>query len=127
MRFRGGGIGHKSTRKSTAVFLEDRDPLDEIAEDDSEEGLESGIDQADNLVSGSTSTAQNQAAGDEDEEDIESEMDEYGYWGISEEEDVIDEEGAKEQADGLEEANDEVGPEDGEDDALDEYEGYAEL
>ncbi|KAG1771856.1 hypothetical protein EDD22DRAFT_947850 [Suillus occidentalis] len=127
MQFRGGGIGHKSTHESTAVFLEDHDPLDEIAQDDSEEGSDSGIDQANDPVDGSTSMVQNQATGDEDEEDIESEMDEYGYEGISKEEDMTDEEGAKEQADGPEEANDEVRLEDGEDDALNEYEGYVEL
>jgi hypothetical protein len=132
MRFRGGGVGHKSTCESTAIFLEDHDPLDEIARDDSEEDSKSDIDQTwsdDDLVqvSESTSTAQNQAAG-EDEDDIESEMDEYRYGGIDEEEEATDEEGAKpEPMDGLEEANDEVGPEDGEDDAVDEYEGYAEL
>lgn len=130
MRFRGGGVGHKSTRESTAVFLEDRDPLDEITRDDSEEDfedLESGINQGAQLSAGSASTtAQNQAIGDEDEDDIESEMDEYGYGGLDEEEEATDEED-EEQGDGLEEANDEVGPEDGEDDAMDEYEGYAEL
>ncbi|KAG1725972.1 hypothetical protein EDB19DRAFT_1833592 [Suillus lakei] len=114
-----------------ATAKSDRDPLDEITRDDSEEDLEdseSGINQGVDLapeVSGSTSsTAQNQATGDEDEDDIESEMDEYGYGGLDEEEEVTDEEGDGEQADGLEEANDEVGPEDGEDDAMDEYEGH---
>ncbi len=28
MRYRGGGVGHKSTRNATNVFLADRDPLD---------------------------------------------------------------------------------------------------
>jgi hypothetical protein len=28
MRYRGGGVGHKSTRNATNVFLRDRDPLD---------------------------------------------------------------------------------------------------
>lgn len=32
MRFRGGGVGHKSTRDATRVFLEDRDTLDRIVE-----------------------------------------------------------------------------------------------
>ncbi|KAG2098398.1 uncharacterized protein F5147DRAFT_777641 [Suillus discolor] len=130
MRFRGGGVGHKSTRESTAVFLEDRDPLDEITRDDSKEDfedLESGINQGAQLSARSASTtAQNQATGDEDKDNIESEMDEYGYGGLDEEEEATDEED-EEQGDGLEEANDKVGPEDGEDDAMDEYEGYAEL
>ncbi|KAG1730405.1 uncharacterized protein EDB91DRAFT_1085460 [Suillus paluster] len=59
--------------------------------------------------------------------DIRSEMDEYGYGGLDKEEKVTDEEGDEEQVDGLEEANDEVGPEDGEVDAMYEYEGNAEL
>ncbi|KAG2348745.1 hypothetical protein BDR05DRAFT_980136 [Suillus weaverae] len=132
MRFCGGGVGHKSTHEATAVFLEDCDPLDEITRNDSEEefeDLESGINEGAQL-SGSTSGAtQNQATGDEDEDNIKSEMDEYGYVGLDEEEEATDEEGEEEQleADGLEEANDEVGPEDGEDDVVDEYEGYAEL
>ena len=29
MRFRGGGVGHKSTREATDFFKQDRDPLDE--------------------------------------------------------------------------------------------------
>jgi len=28
MRYRGGGVGHKSTRNATNIFLKDRDPLD---------------------------------------------------------------------------------------------------
>lgn len=28
MRFRGGGVGHKSTREATDFFKRDRDPLD---------------------------------------------------------------------------------------------------
>ncbi|KAG2339697.1 hypothetical protein BDR05DRAFT_916879 [Suillus weaverae] len=131
MRFHGGGVGHKSTREATAVFLEDCDPLDEITQNDSEEefeDLESGINEEAQL-SGSTSGAtQNQATSDEDEDDIESEMDEYGYAGLDEEEEATDE-GEEEQleADGLEEANDKVGPEDGEDNVVDEYKGYVEL
>jgi hypothetical protein len=31
MRFRGGGVGHKSTREATDFFKNDRDPLDERA------------------------------------------------------------------------------------------------
>lgn len=30
MRYRGGGVGHKSTRHATNTFLEDRDPFDEL-------------------------------------------------------------------------------------------------
>jgi hypothetical protein len=29
MRFRGGGIGHKSTKDATQVFRDDLDPLDQ--------------------------------------------------------------------------------------------------
>lgn len=32
MRYRGGGVGHKSTRNATNVFLKDRDPLDYSAD-----------------------------------------------------------------------------------------------
>jgi hypothetical protein len=29
MRFRGGGVGHRTTREATNIFLDDRDPLDQ--------------------------------------------------------------------------------------------------
>ena len=31
MRYRGGGVGHKSTRNATNIFLKDRDPHDYAA------------------------------------------------------------------------------------------------
>jgi len=39
MRFRGGGVGHKSTREATAYLAEDCDPLDDLnrMDDDFEE------------------------------------------------------------------------------------------
>ena len=71
MRFRGGGVGHKSTREATAVFLEDCDPLDEITRNDSEEefeDLESGINEGAQLSGSTSGAAQNQATSDEDED-----------------------------------------------------------
>ena len=45
MRFRGGGVGHKTTRKATRCFSEDVDVLDERdrMDDDSEEAEETVI------------------------------------------------------------------------------------
>lgn len=62
MRFRGGGIGHQSTREATDFFRNDRDRLDaeavtatQLLADDSDEGSVSGA------------------------EDVEDEEEDYGY------------------------------------------------
>jgi hypothetical protein len=147
MRFRGGGVGHKSTREATAVFLEDRDPLDKVSvaqedagedtssEDNSEirghQDSDSDHEELAQLDTRVVATTQNQDMAEEGEMDDagESEIEEYGYGGLDDSESETDNEGDEEQADnGVDEVIDnELGPEDGEDDVEDEYEGYAEL
>lgn len=47
MRFRGGGVGHKSTRQATDFFMKDRDPIDSTcpssSNSDSEEEMEETV------------------------------------------------------------------------------------
>lgn len=63
MRFRGGGVGHKSTREATDFFKKDRDRLDEP-----------GLTEMDDAET----TSEDDGDGDEDsvDEDVE---DDYGY------------------------------------------------
>ncbi|PPR02756.1 hypothetical protein CVT24_002089 [Panaeolus cyanescens] len=84
MRYRGGGVGHTSTRSATDRFLVDRDPKDTVIstsstnvsentgrsgseESESEDALESGSEESHVETSGSDSAA-------EDEEE------DFGYW-----------------------------------------------
>jgi hypothetical protein len=116
MRFRGGGIGHKSTREATNLFKKDRDQLDTLArsavgnvEDDevmSEEELELELDEEDD--------------GDEDEDD-------YGYANSQSDEDEVEGLGDDENED--DEDKNDFGPEDdggAVDPDMDEL-GYADL
>ncbi|KAG1896984.1 uncharacterized protein F5891DRAFT_982999 [Suillus fuscotomentosus] len=69
---------------------------------------------------------------DRDDEAVESEMDEYGYSGIDKEEELTDDEleaGEDDDGDGNGDDEDDIvgdrlGPEDGDDDAGDDFEGY---
>lgn len=107
MRFRGGGVGHKTTRHASDMFLNDRHPLDlkrQQAEDpDSSEDEDMEIE-----------LPCEAPAGNEDQ--IAEEDDAYGYTDLNtqgtdeeEEEDQQDEEGEDECGD-----DDALGPEDGE-------------
>ena len=111
MRFRGGGVGHKSTRKATCCVLDDHDALDKAsftfehdqpgqgAEEDDEDGV--SMDDASNDGEGDISM--DEASSSEEEGDQEGpgtevadirsgeqlvgneladEMDEYGYTGL---------------------------------------------
>ena len=103
MRFRGGGVGHKSTRRATDFFKTDRDPLDEqVSEsdsDDNDSGSERAIEEEDEEL-----------IGDDSEEELA-----YGYVRDSESEsgsesDLPD---SDDHADGIdEELEDQFGPED---------------
>jgi hypothetical protein len=141
MRFRGGGVGHKSTRDATRKFLEDRDPLDRITpaapnEVTDSESEQDGEDGEDAPVAGEE--MMDGIEGDEDEDvtadgnddmQLDSEMDEYGYGGLDQEEEQTDDEDDEDNGDendGLD-ADDDLGPEDGEDDADDDLEGYGDL
>ncbi|KAG6827318.1 hypothetical protein H0H92_012339 [Tricholoma furcatifolium] len=96
MRFRGGGVGHKSTREATDVFLSDRHRTDERRDDDS-----------------------NDKANDIQDTTIHDEEDDYGYEDpmdqrVSDDDD--DGEADHEHELGEDDDLDELGPEDGDGD-----------
>lgn len=114
MRFRGGGMGHQTTREATQCFFHDCDPLDNIGPNS--RGTGNDDDEIDEPGTGS-STTDNALEPENDE----LEYDDYGYSGIKqrEEGEDIDEDG--DQADEKENINgdddvvdDELGMEDGE-------------
>ena len=111
MRFRGGGIGHKSTHEATDWFLQDRNVLDLTDNEASEMDSGSDLDPEDNGEDGNLSVS-----GDEDQEDWmdkeEEEEDDYGYGGLSVED--SGEETDSSDADAPDEVDDELGLEDGE-------------
>ncbi|EDQ99528.1 uncharacterized protein LACBIDRAFT_334986 [Laccaria bicolor S238N-H82] len=76
MRFRGGGVGHKSTRESMDQFLQDWDALNLIDKEPSEMELDSDFDNEDDNKEGNV-------GGDEDQEEWmdedDDEEDDYGY------------------------------------------------
>ncbi|KAG1840499.1 hypothetical protein DFJ58DRAFT_718370 [Suillus subalutaceus] len=100
MRFRGGGVGHKSTRQATDWFLSDRDKLDEGGETNAEEEFNDEMDDMEiedaefdsderelrgNAEMEDTETEGAEQPGlDSDEEADEDEIEEYGYDGIKE-------------------------------------------
>lgn len=120
MRFRGGGVGHRTTRKATNIFLDDRDKLDthqagaavvhtgeEGSDDDRSDTSDVGeesvgnameLDTGDELESGlmdngEGSAAQREIAELDEDDESDVEYDDYGYSGIQEiEGEVFDEE-----------------------------------
>ncbi|KAG2149214.1 hypothetical protein DEU56DRAFT_729383 [Suillus clintonianus] len=173
MRFRGGGVGHKSTCNATQIFRNDCDPLDCVApgnnadseqdeeafegDEEASEGDEEGASEGDEEGAaegdeegategdeGGPSEGDEEGAtegdeggpseGDEgiidqDEDEVgESEMEEFGYGGLDQEEDDTDSD--ENDSDSNNEDNDidnDLGPEDGEDENEEALEGYAEL
>ena len=110
MRFRGGGVGHRSTRAATNIFTQDCDDLDKTRDFSSAAGDEEQEDTADDgLELEEMDAAEGEVL----------EMEEYGYDGVEQVEDesesVAD---IAEDIDGLALEGDEpeLGPEDGEDD-----------
>ena len=102
MRFRGGGVGHTSTRAATNVFKADRDILDMKSHQDHQEQLESalpvtetyGVEEQDDEEE-NTAEALELEAGEMDEGDLsESEVVDYGY---EQEGDLGEEEEAEEE------------------------------
>jgi hypothetical protein len=112
MRFRGGGVGHKSTREATDRFLQDRDVLD--LRDDEHPEMETHSDSDDN---NDDKEGNSSAGGDENQEEWTDEDDEeegdYGYGGLSAEESGEETNGSDSDSPDSE-ADDELGPEDGE-------------
>src|SRR5271168_2044998 len=129
MRFRGGGVGHTSTRTATDRFLKDRDQLDRdngpTQGDDADE-IEDGFDgndvdeAVDEEGNGDDNDPRDSNGGDEepgtrdvdDEGSNGDEEDDYGY------RDLVDEADNEEDSDDkpLDVADDTLGPEDGEGD-----------
>lgn len=118
MRYRGGGVGHKSTHDATKCLLEDRDKLDKGSftleydrhEQEAGEGEESRVSDA--SMDESSASEPDEEIGSEDDEgsdtedvaldqgdaqaipdELGDEMDEYGYTGLDQVLDDSDEEG----------------------------------
>ena len=71
MRFRGGGVGHKSTRDATNFFKNDRDPSDLTPVSDSESGEE---------IEEQVDSGEIRNDGTNDSETLsDSEVEDYGY------------------------------------------------
>lgn len=131
MRFRGGGVGHRTTREATVGFLSDHDPLDvrhtgTTVFSDKNEGAER--DQCDIVDCVEGSAAQGEAIellvdeGDQPDSD-----DDYGYSGIQQKvegEDDGSDDGEDNDAIDGDEIDDELGAEDGED-GDEELEGFS--
>jgi hypothetical protein len=113
MRFRGGGVGHKSTREATDFFKKDRDKLDfgsRTMSEDMDTDSDDAVDEVDEELEGDSGV----------DEDIE---DEFGY--TKEDSDSADESDEMADVDGV--YSDDFGPEDdgGEMDSDMEALGYA--
>lgn len=118
MRFRGGGVGHTSTRNATNRFLQDRDRLDrdnglmqggdDATADESDDGLDGdgidsdGGDEGEGLEKPGTGNVDDEGRYGDEEED-------YGLVDRDSDEDSDDNEP-------LDIADDALGPEDGEGD-----------
>jgi hypothetical protein len=70
MRFRGGGVGHKSTRDATKCVYEDRDVMD--ANDYNSESGESDITDSEEAMSVDQSTSDESESSGSNESDSES-------------------------------------------------------
>ncbi|KAG1860526.1 hypothetical protein C8R48DRAFT_713018 [Suillus tomentosus] len=127
IRFRGGGVGHRTTRKATSGFLSDRDPLDiyhagTTVFSNENEGAEHGKCNSMDCVGESA-----------DENDQSDSDDDFGYSSIQQEaegEDDDSDDGEEDEdvieGDEIDEIDDELGAEDGEDSdgELEEFSGF---
>jgi hypothetical protein len=108
MRFRGGGVGHKSTRDATNHFLSDRSPA-ELARMHIPNAADEGLT---NVNSESSESDHDNEVMEVDEES--SEEQDFGYENPFEEEYLDSEEGEEEEVIDEWEDLDILGPEDGE-------------
>ena len=69
MRFRGGGVGHKSARKATDYFLQDRFPNEFDGNDSESDMLPDEVDDDENLPQEKPSEAV-QSVDDENDEEV---------------------------------------------------------
>lgn len=133
MRFRGGGMGHRTTREATRCFFHDRDHLDVVGlnnggtDHDDDEIIEPSI--------GPSTTTDNTLELENDADDGELEYEDYGYSGIEQGEDDEDSDEDADEADDNENidedddddgVDDDLGAEDGED-GDEELEGFDEF
>ena len=140
MRYRGGGVGHRSIRDVVKPFLDDRDALDSLMGRQGKSDVEMNVGEIEGKDSPAESDEdiemefegedldemEHDESGERPEDadsDMEEEMNEFGYSGVAEEDDGDD----KEDGD-LDNGGDEaLGPEDGEDDDVTDLHGFAEL
>ena len=90
MRFRGGGVGHKSTREATDFFKNDRDPLDERATGAESRDMNSETDELEDNC-------------EEEDDDLglnEDQEEDYGYVSVREDSEDEDDTLADDDADG---------------------------
>ena len=138
MRYRGGGVGHSSTREATNKFLHDRDRLDIPGHDGAEEDVElkdeiSGLDEGEHRYQGGSrdenSERRPQDAGEDDVDDMLGHIlggeeadgtaeDENGFGGDEEDDygykNHVDDDDDSESEQEPDLADDALGPEDGE-------------
>jgi len=86
MRFRGGGVGHKSTRDATNFFKKDRDQLDTRSVTIGDGGGEVIAEEAELWLD----EPQAEDANTEEEEEEEEEEEDFGYT-MSQSDDEVDE------------------------------------
>ncbi|KAF8810798.1 hypothetical protein BYT27DRAFT_7253415 [Phlegmacium glaucopus] len=108
MRFRGGGVGHLSTRAATDIFKNDRDSLDKKSQQSRKEPNmeEDGEDEMDTADSGGESEREEV---DEEGQVSESELFDYGYQLESESEEEEEEEEEREAGEEDDTTIDELG------------------
>ncbi|KAG2129732.1 hypothetical protein DEU56DRAFT_758019, partial [Suillus clintonianus] len=140
MRFRGGGVGHRTTREATDGFLDDRDPLDvrhasAAVVSNQNKGAEGDESNTVDYVEGSATQGKAIELDEGDSDQPDSDNDDYGYSGIQQEiegEDLNEDEGDGEDDEVVEgnvgdEIDDELGAEDGEDSDEELLEGFSEF
>ncbi|PPQ78449.1 hypothetical protein CVT24_001579 [Panaeolus cyanescens] len=96
MRFRGGGVGHSSTRKATDYFLQDRYKgdthwylqQDDTMEEDENEGDEGSTSESDEGDEGGR--VMSASGGDSEDEVDEEEEEDYGYVNWNDEDEAED-------------------------------------
>ena len=126
MRYRGGGVGHKTIREATHCLLDDRDALNkkELTLKHDHDLFDEGVEGSDDDIpmddsSESEEESSDESKGEESEvnaaeseclidDELGDEMEEYGYSGLDQV--LEDKEDAKVSGD-----EDALGPEDGED------------
>lgn len=138
MRYRGGGVGHRSIREVIKPFLDDRDALDNLTGPQRKSDVEMNVEETESedsqvededIEMGFEGEDLNKMERDESSErpedadsDMEEEMNEFGYLGVAEEDRDDKEDGDSDNG-----GNKAVGLEDGEDDDVTDLYGFTEL